>query len=130
VNGNALATRHVANDLFAVQWIAATRARDHQIVNTTHDDRIVSQTNQTFDGAYSTPEPRFLLLVELFKLFWSKILRDHVARHELAVADAREQIVDASVTVITGHAFHVLVVIAEQFPGRELKTRGFFLEEL
>src|SRR6185369_16470910 len=70
------------------------------------------------------------LLVELFKLLWSKILRDDVARHELAVADCSQQIVDPAVAVVARDALHVLISIAEQLLRRELKTRRFLLKQL
>src|SRR5262249_32652008 len=98
VDRHALAARDVANHLFAVKRVTATRARHHQIVDAADDDRIVAQTNETFDGANTAPEPRLLLLVELLKLLWSKILRDDVAWNQLAVSDRGQQIVDAPVT--------------------------------
>ena len=48
---------------------------------------------------------------------WSEVLRDNVARHQLAVTDRRQQIVDAPVAIIAGDALHVLVGIAEHFLG-------------
>ncbi len=110
---DSLAASNVADDVFAVKRITTTRARHHQVVNTTHHDRIVAQTNKTFNCAYTAPQPRFFLLIELFKLLWSKILGDDVSWYQLAVPNRSQQIIDASVTIITRDTFHVFVVVTE-----------------
>src|ERR1051326_7099185 len=69
---HALAAGHIANDLFAVKRVTATRARHHQIVDAAHHDRIVAQTNEPFDSADTAPQPRLLLLVELFEMLCAK----------------------------------------------------------
>src|ERR1051325_4870236 len=51
----ALAAGHIADDLFAVKRVTATRARHHQIVDAAHHDRIVAQTNEPFDSADTAP---------------------------------------------------------------------------
>src|SRR6185369_7789177 len=127
--GHALAARDIADDLFAVQRIAAARARHHQIVDAAYDDRVVTQTNETLDRTDTASESRLFLLVELLKLFRSKILRDDISRYELSVTNTRQQIVDAAVTIVTRNPLHVLVIVAQQLPGRELKTRCFLFEK-
>src|SRR4051794_42160 len=130
MHGHALAARHVTDDLFAMKRVAATRSLHHKIVNTTHDNRVVAQANQTFDSAYAASESRLFLLIELFKLFWSKILRDDVPRHEFAIPDPRQKIVDAPVTIVTGNTLHVLIGVAQQLLRRQLKPRRLFFEKL
>src|SRR6185295_6468004 len=99
VNRYTFAARDVTDNVFAVQRVAATGPRHHQIVNATNDDRIITQTNETFDCAYAASKPGLFLLVELLELFRTKVLRNHVARHEFALADPCEQIVDTAITI-------------------------------
>ena len=42
---DAFPTRDITYDLFTTERIAAAGARDHQIVYTSDDDRVISQTD-------------------------------------------------------------------------------------
>src|SRR3989442_4278123 len=108
---DALAARDVADDLFTVQWIAATRAHYHQIVNAANDDRVVAHADQTLHGPDAATQPRLFLLIELLKLLGTKVFGNYVTRHEFAVADCGQQIVDAPVSVVASNTLHLTIAI-------------------
>src|SRR6266851_5360259 len=128
MNRDSFSASDIANDLFAVQRIAATRPRHHQIVDAAHNDRIVAQPNKTFDRANATAQTRLFLFVELLKLFLTKILCNYIAWNQFAVADAREEVFDASVTIFISHSLHFTIAVAKNFLCGKLKPRRLFLE--
>ena len=84
--------------------------------------------NETLDCAHAAAQARFFLLVELLELLRSQVFRNHVARNKLSIANRSQQIIDASVAIVTGHSFHLGIVIIEQLFRGELKARSFLFE--
>jgi hypothetical protein len=108
-------TRDITDYLLAMKWIAATRPRNHEIVHSSYYYRIVTQPDKSFDRSNTTAQTRLFLFVELLKLLSAKILRNDVARNQLSVSDAREQVFYPAITVLTGNALHFIVTIAKKF---------------
>src|ERR1041384_5714053 len=107
--GFAGARLDVADNGLAVYGVATTRARNQHDVHAAHDNRIVAQTHEPLDGLHAAAKFRLFAFFEFGKLFGAEEFGDHIARHDLAVADGGEQIVHAPETVIVGDAFEVAV---------------------
>ena len=117
MNSYAFPARDITNDFLAVKGIAATRTRNHQIINAAYNYRIITQADKPFDRSNATASTRLFLFVELLKLLSPKIFRDDVAWNQLSISDAGEEIFHAPITVLTGDAFHFVVAIAKEFFG-------------
>ena len=98
-----------------MKWVATTRPRNHQIIDTANDNRIVSQADQTLDRAHTASESGFFLIVELRKLLWSEIFGENVARYELAVSNCRQQIINAAITIFHGDTLHLAIAVHQHF---------------
>src|SRR5262245_49376761 len=101
VHCHPFAAGYVADDLFAVQRVTATRTIDHQVFNSPHDDGVIAR-DQTLDGAHTRAQAGFLLLVQRLKLLGTKIFSDYVSRYDLAVAHRRQQVFGAAISVFVG----------------------------
>src|SRR5205085_5968660 len=117
VHDDAFAARDVTDNRFAVHRVATTRARNQHIVHTAHDDGVVAQTHEPLDGLHAASKFRLFALFEFGELFGAEEFGDHVARHDLAVADGGEQIINAPETVIVGDALEVAVGSVQEFLG-------------
>ena len=82
-----------------------------------HNDGVVAQTHEPLDGLHAATEFRLFALFEFGELFGAEEFGDHVARHDLAVADGGEQIINAPETVIVGDALEVAVGSVQEFLG-------------
>src|SRR5262249_39886416 len=128
VNADALATRDVAYDLFTANRVTTGRAIDQHVVNPLDQNAIVAQTQRAFDGVGHLPQLRRLGLFDFVQVFGLHKSDQDRPRHELAVTDGREHVVNFSVAVVV-EKFLELRVIQHLF-GLQAQPGRFLLKNL